>query len=314
MNPLSRREFAACAGAGALAVPRVFAQKTPGAPITAPIAAPITAPITASGLVERIRRNAGVEWKTDTVDTFKAGDPSTVVKGIVTATMATLDVLKQAVAAGANMVITCEPTFFARADNPNPPPGRGAANAPPDAVLAAKRDFIQRNGLVVWRFSDHWRLRTPDPLAQGIAGEMGWAKYQVAGDDKHFRLHQAVTLAALAADLKKKLSIRGGLRVIGDPRTEIRKVGILAGSTPLAASLRTMPGVDAIIAGEVREWESVEYVQDTVTAGLRKGMILLGRVVSEEPGMKLCAAWLRTFVGEAPVTWIPVGDPYWRPV
>lgn len=282
----------------------VFAQK----------AAVNAAPITGSVVVERIRGNVGVEWKTDTVDTFKAGDPATVVKGIVTTAMATMDVLRKSVAAGANMVITCEPTFFSRADNPNPPPGRGQpANAPPDAVLAAKRDFIQKNGLVVWRFSDHWRLRTPDPLAQGLSNEMGWTKYRAPDNATRFTL-PAITLDALAADLKKKLGVRGGIRVVGDPQTEIRKVGLLTGTTALAASLHTMPAVDAIVAGEVREWESVEYAQDTVTAGIRKGMILLGRVVSEEPGMKLCAAWLRTFIGEVPVTWIATGDPYWRPV
>jgi putative NIF3 family GTP cyclohydrolase 1 type 2 len=294
MSLPSRREFVALAGGGSLVAPAVFAQQT----------AVNAAPVTGSVVVERIRGNVGVEWKTDTVDTFKAGDPATVVKGIVTTTMATIDVLRKSVAAGANMVITCEPTFFAKADNPN---------APADPVLAAKRDFIQKNGLVVWRFSDHWRLRKPDPLAQGLSDEMGWTKYQAAGDATHFAL-PVITLDALAGDLKKKLGVRGGIRVVGDPSTEIRKVGLLTGTTPLAASLRTMPAVDAIVAGEVREWESVEYAQDTVTAGIRKGMILLGRVVSEEPGMKLCALWLRTFIPEVPVTWIATGDPYWRPV
>jgi putative NIF3 family GTP cyclohydrolase 1 type 2 len=142
---------------------------------------------------------------------------------------------------------------------------------------------------------------------------MGWTKYRAGDDATRFTL-PVITLDALAADLKKKLGVRGGIRVIGDPQTEIRKVGLLTGTTALAASLRAMPAVDAIVAGEVREWESVEYAQDTVTAGIRKGMILLGRVVSEEPGMKLCAAWLRTFIGEVPVTWIATGDPYWRPV
>ena len=265
-------------------------------------------------MVDRIRGNVGVEWKTDTIDTFKAGDPATVVKGIVTTAMATMDVLRKSVAAGANMVITSEPTFYAKADNPNPPPGRGQpANAPPDAVLAAKKDFIQKNGLVVWRFSDHWRLRTPEPLAQGLSDAMGWTKYRAADDPTRFTL-PAITLDALAADLKKKLGVRGGMRVVGDPKTQIRKVGLLTGTTALAASVKTMPTVDAIIAGEVREWESVEYAQDTVTAGIKKGMILLGRVVSEEPGMKLCASWLRTFIPEVPVTWIATGDPYWRPV
>ena len=301
MSHFSRRRFSALAGAGAVIAPGVFAQRPPGA-------------VTAADIVDRIRGKVGIEWTPDTVDTFKAGDPAAVVKGIAITAMATMEVLKQAVAAGASMVITAEPTFFGKADNPNPPAGRGqGTDATPDAVLAAKRDFIEKNGLVVWRFSDHWRLRKPDPLAQGLTEAMGWAKYQVAGDATDFEL-PAVTLDALAGDLKKKLGIRGGMRVVGEPKSEIRKVGLLTGTTALAASLRTMPEVDAIVAGEVREWESVEYAQDTVAAGMKKGMILLGRVISEEPGMKLCAAWLQGFVSEVPVKWIPTGDPYWRPV
>lgn len=180
-------------------------------------------------------------------------------------------------------------------------------------MLAAKKEFIEKNKLVVWRFSDHWRLRKPDPMAQGLSDTMGWGKYQTAGDPTRFTL-PAVKLDSLAGDLKKKLGIRGGMRIVGKPGTEIRTIGLLTGTTALAASLKTMPGVDAIIAGEVREWESVEYAQDTVTAGMKKGLILLGRVISEEPGMKTCASWLKTFVTEVPVQFIATGDPYWRPV
>ncbi len=300
MRHLSRRAFSALAGGGALVTPLAFAQ--PGAVVTA------------SDIVDRIRGKVGVPWKTDTVDTFKVGDPATAVKGITVATMATMDVLKKSVAAGANMVISAEPTFFAKADASNPPAGRGqAASTIPDAVLAAKKEFIEKNGLVVWRFSDHWRMRQPDPLAQGLTEAMEWTKFRVAGDATRFEL-PAITLDALAGELKKKLNVRGGMRVVGDPKSQIRKVGILTGTTALAASLKMMPGVDAIIAGEVREWESVEYAHDTVAAGLKKGMILLGRVISEEPGMKLCAAWLQGFVSEVPVKFVGTGDPYWRPV
>jgi len=68
-----------------------------------------------------------------------------------------------------------------------------------------------------------------------------------------------------------------------------------------------------VIAGEVREWESAEYARDVVRAGQPKGLILVGRIVSEEPGMALCARWLETIVPEVPVRHIPAGDPYWRP-
>jgi hypothetical protein len=71
--------------------------------------------------------------------------------------------------------------------------------------------------------------------------------------------------------------------------------------------------VDVIVAGEVREWESVEYARDAVTGARNKGLILLGRTLSEDRGMEACAQWLRTIVPEASCQWMPVGDPYWRP-
>ena len=50
-------------------------------------------------VVDRIRANVGVPWRSATVDGLKAGDPSTVVTSIVTTAMATVDVLRRAAAA-----------------------------------------------------------------------------------------------------------------------------------------------------------------------------------------------------------------------
>jgi hypothetical protein len=77
--------------------------------------------------------------------------------------------------------------------------------------------------------------------------------------------------------------------------------------------LKTLPDSDLVLAGEVREWESVEYAQDAVAAGQKKGLVMLGRVLSEDPGMNVCAAWLKTVVPDLPARWLPAGDPYWRP-
>jgi len=301
MPQLSRREFASLAAT--TAAPFVFGQRAAAA-------------IAAQDVIDRIKKNLGSEWKPDTVDGVKAGDPSIVLKGIVTTSMATLDVLQRAVKADANMVITAQPTFYSRTDAQAPPPPRGGgpadAVAEPDRVFAAKAEFIKKNNLLVFRFSEHWRLRQPDPLARGIAESLGWTRYQSSNDPLRFDL-PALTLEALAASVKKNLESRGGIRVIGDPRTNVRRVGLLPGTTPIQASLKMLPNVDAIVAGEVREWETAEYARDKVFAGVGKGLILVGRVVSEEPGMKVCADWLKTFVTEAPVRHIPAGDPYWRP-
>ena len=78
-------------------------------------------PLTAEVVVRRIQAELGGDWPSTGPDGFTAGDPSTVVKGIATTAMATLDVLKQAVKANTNLVLTYEPTFYGRADGREPP-------------------------------------------------------------------------------------------------------------------------------------------------------------------------------------------------
>ena len=107
-----------------------------------------------------------------------------------------MDVLRQAVKAGANMVITCEPTFYAAPIRQRRRPSRGAPAAP-DAILSAKDEFIRKNDLVVWRFSDHWRLRKPDPFAQGLTDALGWSRSRSPATRR--AVHPRHPLDALAA-------------------------------------------------------------------------------------------------------------------
>jgi putative NIF3 family GTP cyclohydrolase 1 type 2 len=310
MPDLSRREFAALA-ASAAAAPFVFGPTLPAA-----------SAITAQDLIDRIKAQIGVPWKPETVDGVKAGDPSAIVTGVVTTALATLDVLRQAVKSGANVVISSQPAFYARTDARTPPAGRGGrggtAPMPSDAapavdpVFAAKNALVDDRKLVIVRLSEHWRLRQPDPFAQGLAASMGWSKFLTSSDPRRLEV-PALTIDALLASLAKNLRTRGGVRVVGDPRTTVRRVGLLPGSSAIQASIDMLPNVDVIVAGEVREWESVEYARDTIFAGAKKAFILVGRIVSEEPGMNVCADWLKTIVPDVPVRHIAAGDPYWRP-
>ena len=85
------------------------------------------------------------------------------------------------------------------------------------------------------------------------------------------------------------------------------------GTTDIPNTIANLPHADAMISGEPREWEVVPYIADTWAAGAGKGLIVVGRYVSEEPGMKACAAWLRSFVTDVPVEALPMGDIYWSP-
>ena len=307
MTRVSRRDFVRIGAAGAVAAPLSLGS----VPVRA--AAPTTQEV-----VDRIRKSLGVAWQPDTVDTFKAGDPSTVVTGIVTTSLATIDVMRRAVKAGANLIVTSGPTFYSRADRPTPPAGRGrgAATPPsPDPVFTAKNEFVKANNLVVWRFSDHWRLRTPNPFTQGMIDALGWTRYttSAANDPPERVTVPAVTLDRLVEDVRKKLNARGGMRSVGNPQLRVRRIALLPGSVPIQTTLEVLPDVDALIAGEIREWESSEYARDAITEGRDKALILVGRTVSEDSGMKFCAQWLESIVPEVGSRWIAAGDPYWRP-
>jgi hypothetical protein len=302
-SELSRRRFAGLAGTAILSAPPL-AGKRPA--------------LTAQQVIERIQKNAGVPWKADTLDTFKAGDPATPVYGIAATAMATMEVMARASREIFNLVITLEPTFFGQLDAQAAAGGavaggRGQSGVRlDDPMYLAKKEFIRKNGLVVWRFSDHWRARKPDPMATGLAETLGWRTYQVGDDPFRYDL-PAGSLASLADHLQKRLKARAGIRVVGDPATRVRRVAMLPGLSALAATMKDLPESDVVLAGETREWESVEYAADTVAAGRKKGLIMLGRILSEDPGMNVCAEWLKTLIPEVPVRWLPVGDPYWRP-
>jgi putative NIF3 family GTP cyclohydrolase 1 type 2 len=297
---------------------RQFAHVTAGSIATASGMIAQHRQLTAQQVVDQIQNNLGVPWQAATLDGFKYGEPATEVSGVATTAMATMDVLSRAAREKTNLVLTLEPVFFGLTDGQSlaaasAAAGRGMSGvSPEDPVLLAKKEFIEKNGLVVFRFSDNWRNRKPDPFATGLAQAMGWTKYQAGGDPLRYDI-PAISIGALADSLATNLKARAGIRVVGDPQSRVRRITLLAGVTPLAATMKVLPNCDLVLAGETREWESVEYAQDAVAAGQKKGLIMLGRVLSEEPGMSVCAEWLKKLIPKVPVRWLPAGDPYWRP-
>ena len=314
MKELSRREFASLVASAA--APLVFGQGVAGSPA-----------ITADDLIARIKAQIGVPWKPETIDGLKAGDGTTVVTGVASTALATLAVLRRAADAGANFVVTTQPTFYSRDGTRQPPSGRsgrGGIAAPPapaittdlppaDPVSAAKNSLIDERKLVVFRLSEHWRLRQPDPLADGIAQAMGWTKYRSPGDPRRFDV-PVLTLAPWSAPSEEPARQRRHPRRRRSEDDACAASGCCPARRRSRRRLKLLPDVDAIVAGEVREWESVEYARDQVAAGDKKALILVGRVVSEEPGMR----GVRRLAEDRrcpslPVRHIAVGDPYWRP-
>ena len=257
-------------------------------------------PLTARGVVERIQQNVGVPWRAQTADTFKAGNEEAVVTGIATTVMSTFGVLQKAAAAKRNLIITHEPTFYTGNDN--------VSELTDNALYLRKLAFIKDHNLVVWRFHDHWHARRPEPMSTALAQFLGWDRYPVS-EERVYTIPQA-TLAAVVKEVRARLHVHA-VRLIGDPDTRVTRVVFLPGTPPSAISVaRVLPTVDLVIVGEQREWEGIYYAHDAVTSGEKKGLIAIGHAISEDPGMKMCADWLKTFIPEVPVEWIPAGEPF----
>lgn len=262
--------------------------------------------LTAGQVIDRIKAQVGIPWRTQTVDNIIAGTSETPVKGIATTMMATLDVVQRAAAAGKNMVITHESTFFSHQDRTD--------QLQQDATYKFKLDFLNKNNMVVFHFHDHWHGRKPmDGIATGMIRELGWEKNN---DPQNFRMFSfpGVPLAKLAKELQTKLKIRT-MRVVGEPDLPIKRAMASWGNCSLMPGIPFLsrPEVDVLIIGETHEWELVEYAQDMIASGQKKALIVLGHVVSEQSGMKFCAEWLKEFVKEVPIEFIPAAEPFWRP-
>jgi putative NIF3 family GTP cyclohydrolase 1 type 2 len=308
--------------------------------------------ITAQAIVKRIQQKLGTGWRDSSVDTFVAGNPDGEVKGVVTTYAPSLEVLHKAVAAGKNMIISLENPYYTRpaaltpggtsptGDQEGPPGyhpvppaaaaggrggrggGRGGEGGDTDPLIKEKRDYIAANNIVVYRLFENWTARQPDPQLGALIKALGWEKNYKPTEGVPWAARHAAfmavppaTLKATAQNIKKTLK-SGTIRIIGEPDTRVSKAAVSHGISLLVDLERYFaePGVDLVIMGEaIWENEGMQYVADIVALGQKKGLILLGEEVSQEPGCGEMAAWLKSFVSEVPVEWIPAGDPTWMP-
>jgi putative NIF3 family GTP cyclohydrolase 1 type 2 len=259
---------------------------------------------TARQIVLAIQAHVGMPWMEKTVDTFKAGNPDTPVTGIAVTMMATLDVIQRAAASGQNMVITHEPTYYNHTDVPE-------GMEENDPVWKEKREFIEKHGMVVWRFHDHWHRMKPDGILAGMVHAMGWEKYQQEENPYLLRMPET-TLEALAADVAKKLD-SAVVRVVGEPGMKVTRIAFSPGAAGFVRETHAleMEKVELLLVGETREWETVEYAADAVTEGRRKALIVIGHVPSEQAGMEECTRWLKSFVKDMPIEFVATKQPFW---
>ena len=255
---------------------------------------------TARAFIDAVLTATGVPPIPDAVDTIKAGDPDTEVTGVVSTFLATHAVIQRAIELGANLIVTHEPTFYGHLDE--------TGWLADDDVYRAKRALLDEHEIVVWRFHDHWHARRPDGVLTAVIEQLGWSGY-VTPVEPHIVRMPPIRLAELCEQVRVALGVEA-LRVIGDPAQLCSVVGVLVGAPGGLRQMKLLSEVDVLIAGEVAEWETTEYVRDAIAQGTPKSLIVAGHEPTEEPGMAAFVEWASPMFPGLPITHVPSGNPF----
>ncbi|MDI4645991.1 Nif3-like dinuclear metal center hexameric protein [Cohnella hashimotonis] len=239
---------------------------------------------------------APVGKREDTVDTLKNGNPEEEVRGVAVVFLATYEVIGRAIASGANLIITHEPTYYNHLDETDWLSG--------DPVYERKRALIESSGVAVFRLHDYIHQYKPDGIVDGMLRALDWEAY--ADPDKTLMLtlpeDGGRTVRSIADEIKRKLGI-DSVMVAGDPELAVTRFGFAVGAPGGRSQMAYLRerDIELLIAGETNEWETNEYVRDAADMGMNKAMIILGHQKSEELGMRTVVKLLRDAFPGLPV-------------
>ncbi|MBN1819397.1 MAG: Nif3-like dinuclear metal center hexameric protein [Prolixibacteraceae bacterium] len=259
--------------------------------------------LSANEVIDKIKQEVTCDWLDDTVDTFKTGNPEDEVTGIAVCMFADMKVLKEAVANKCNLIIAHEPTFYNHLDETEM-----LQNSP---VYKEKMNYIIKHKLIIFRFHDHIHMTQPDGIYVGMVDKLGWKNNRVNGSYTNYQFEKQ-TLGEFVDKLSKTFNSKD-FRVIGDKNMKFTKVGLSVGAPGSASHMRFLDdeNTEVLVAGESREWETYQYVNDAVLQGKKKAVVFLGHINSEEAGMEYCTRWLGNFIKDIPIKYFENGQVYW---
>lgn len=243
-----------------------------------------------SDAIDKLSQAIGA--KSDTpLEGLVAGDAGGDLRGIATCFAPSIDVLRQAIASGRNLILCDAHPFYLYDPMWSAQPGvkETLAAAP---ASEAKRKLVAEAGLTILRLRTAWEGAMPASASMALAQAIKLAPGHPSGRADFVLCEMPATNAGALG-----LRMPGhGCRVIGDPDWPVRKVAVAAGmATPARlGQMLADPSVDAVVAGEVIEWEGGPYMVDLQATGRRCALLLCGFAASLEPAASSWSAWAKT--------------------
>lgn len=238
-----------------------------------------------------------------TCDVIKAGSAEAQVSRAAVCCFPTPQVIRDAAAWGAQLLITHEPLYHDHWDGePTTPVGR------------AKKALIEETGLTIYRYHDYPHAAPMDLICAGELESLGLAG-RVTAKTEHgshrYLLEEAITPRQLAARLEKNLGI-AHVRICGvtdEPCTRLA----LSWGAPWGVFEEIVGDAEIVVAGEACEWQVGEYARDAAQMGMRKALLILGHCGSERDGMKLIARKMQEKLPQIETRYFESGEVYTYP-
>ena len=242
-----------------------------------------------------------------TCDMLLCGDPEREVHRVATTFIVTVDVLREAIKQGVDLIISHEPLMCI---------GAGFMQRQLNEIDEQKRTMIEESGIAVMRFHDGMHAMRPDLIYRGWMADLGWEAYNQPGPNNHFFIIPETTLGEVVELVKSRLNMNG-IRTFGDPAQKVSRVGVLVGGGGQGLGNPMMPinflleeKLDLLIAGEIMELMLPYAVADAAALLDRPvSLMVAGHNRTEECGMKHLPSWLEKNFAGPEYCFIESGDP-----
>ena len=237
-----------------------------------------------------------VDWDR-TCDRFIIGDPDTQVTGIAVAWQARFTTLRRAVEMGANLFVTHEPVFYRHMDDDD-----GVFN---DQHAREKKQFIEDNGMVIFRCHDVWDQMPEVGIVDSWAAHLGLS--EKLNSDRFHSVYPSPTptLRGLAEYVVGQTRDIGqeSVEMVGNAEAPVNRVAIGCGAITHYETMIGL-GADAIIGTDdgMSYWGDGSWALD---GGIP--MVIVNHSTAEEPGMRNLAGYLRQRFPQVRTEFIPQG-------
>lgn len=236
--------------------------------------------------------------------------------GIVVTCWATVDVIREAIQKGANLIICHEALFWNHGDHTE------WLEKEKNTTFLKKKALLDEYGIVVWRDHDYIHSGTPmkdgsykDGIFYGVANKLGWVDF-IDENDSFKNLHYTIpetTTEELAQYLIRKFNLNG-VKILGNKDSKVRKVRIpfhVFGDVNDLITEVDQDDIDCLLTMELIDFTLAEYIRDSSMLDLNKSIIGMGHFNLEEPGMEYMIEYLPDIVEkDMPIWYVQSGDNY----